>query len=984
MATAPKGEHVKFFKEFKPQIEKELAKVGYDKNRPVADQTLRRVNSVRALTFGIVFGLFILFPSWYVRFVAILPPNIEQDIEFPILEQTSLTQKLTRRVQKKQKKDEKETLIAEFFPVYNENISDQELIAVLKKRLKEKEEQIVKLESVIEGKDLEIHNLQEKSRSNVGRLGAASKQLSVLKKRKLEEGNGDDEPKNACICSNIAQGHKLVEIFPIQKDGTYIGKIHGRTGGESPVKLAIFPKIAKNSEVSDRQILNRSNLLWNILGLISGSTDASEVTRILKSLIRNRFQIFREAAMKAGKPFLKKLSGWETLSIKTSLNMTNSCFRNLKAALIKLKADVFASEYGLRKVAQPFLKRIRENSVREKLSLVSTAGAVPKLLPCFRVNDLQKYIGDIVSDLAKNKKLNFQDRFNDQLWIIFSGDKGGSSMKFTLQILNSKNVGSVFNVKVYALYEGLDNYGNMAQVSSKFFKEYLALQNDNCRIGGHGVKVFLGGDFKFLYTVMGHQGASATYPSLKDTIHKDHLASSFHKGEAHTPENCKQYYELRQVSDYMEQFSANLLDEHKGGTHVTGKHHESIAESWLLPIKNLNCIVPPILHILLGITLKIYVMLLGFCRAKDAEAIDNPEQIEKRDRLSKMWEDTSEQLLLCRPEIEKFADDFVDFVNIQARFAAGLKGDYEKVLEIAENSDDSIKEVDPDYEKCFSHICVAVPIDSNVNWFQCDTCSKWCHFICQGISSLEEEAVASSPTNCFRCRGVEKEGLENFLSDKRESKAAHQTTLHLAKVKLESECDRLKGEVDDTIGPFETHLVDTLSELKVDRQVYHGNSFIGNHCKILLSNIDKLLSVLDECPIEQSQFKEILTIFDALMKLCMKKSFLSQDEIDEVGSLCNKFGEKFPLYFPEESILPKMHELIFHIPRFVQAHGSLGLFSEEEGESLHAVFNNYNRQLACVRDSQQRFQLLVENQELSGVIDRTLAKPRPRNKTTSD
>ena len=49
---------------------------------------------------------------------------------------------------------------------------------------------------------------------------------------------------------------------------------------------------------------------------------------------------------------------------------------------------------------------------------------------------------------------------------------------------------------------------------------------------------------------MGHQGTSSSYPSLKATIHKDHLAKGFYKGEAHTPENCKKYYDLLQVSDY--------------------------------------------------------------------------------------------------------------------------------------------------------------------------------------------------------------------------------------------------------------------------------------------------------------------------------------------------------------------------------------------------------------------------------------------------
>ena len=45
--------------------------------------------------------------------------------------------------------------------------------------------------------------------------------------------------------------------------------------------------------------------------------------------------------------------------------------------------------------------------------------------------------------------------------------------------------------------------------------------------------------------------------------------------------------------------------------------------------------------------------------------------------------------------------------------------------------------------------------------------------------------------------------IKKNLSAKRESKPAHQTTQHLAKLELESECDGLEGELDDTIGGLE-------------------------------------------------------------------------------------------------------------------------------------------------------------------------------------
>ena len=65
---------------------------------------------------------------------------------------------------------------------------------MLKKGPKEKQEQIMKLEPIIERKDLQIHDLKDKSCTNFGKLGAASKHLTGIQRHKLEERNGDDDP----------------------------------------------------------------------------------------------------------------------------------------------------------------------------------------------------------------------------------------------------------------------------------------------------------------------------------------------------------------------------------------------------------------------------------------------------------------------------------------------------------------------------------------------------------------------------------------------------------------------------------------------------------------------------------------------------------------------------------------------------------------------------------------------------------------------
>ena len=62
---------------------------------------------------------------------------------------------------------------------------------------------------------------------------------------------------------------------------------------------------------------------------------------------------------------------------------------------------------------------------------------------------------------------------------------------------------------------------------------------------------------------------------------------------------------------------------------------------------------------------------------------------------------------------------------------------------------------------------------------------------------------------------------------------------------------------------------------------------------------------------------------------------MSENEKETLKSLCSNFGALFPAYFPKSTFTRKIHELVFHELRFIDEHGTVGLFSEEEKESLH-------------------------------------------------
>ena len=139
-----------------------------------------------------------------------------------------------------------------------------------------------------------------------------------------------------------------------------------------------------------------------------------------------------------------------------------------------------------------------------------------------------------------------------------------------------------------------------------------------------------------------------------------------------------------------------------------------------------------------------------------------------------------------------------------------------------------------------------------------------------------------------------------------------------------SECEAQKELIVAYIGDRERQLLETLDSIKVVCQAYHGNVFIGNHCKIILNNYEKLCSVASDEPEFHEHISESFQIYSELDKLISAKRFLTEVEILSVKELCKGFG-KFTVNFPNETVTRKMHELIFDVPCFFGKAQNIGI-----------------------------------------------------------
>ena len=156
-------------------------------------------------------------------------------------------------------------------------------------------------------------------------------------------------------------------------------------------------------------------------------------------------------------------------------------------------------------------------------------------------------------------------------------------------------------------------------------------------------------------------------------------------------------------------------------------------------------------------------------------------------------------------------------------------------------------------------------------------------------------------------------------------------------------------------------LLETLGRIKVIYQAYHGNVFIGNHCKIILNNYKKLCSVASDETELHEHISASFWIYSELDKLISAKRFLTEVEILSVKELCTGFAQfKFSKWNCH-----KLHGVIFDVLHFLAKHKTLGYLSEEEGESLHCSINKQLQQYQSMRSEGAKLVHVVKNQELS-------------------
>ena len=125
----------------------------------------------------------------------------------------------------------------------------------------------------------------------------------------------------------------------------------------------------------------------------------------------------------------------------------------------------------------------------------------------------------------------------------------------------------------------------------------------------------------------------------------------------------------------------------------------------------------------------------------------------------------------------------------------------------------------------------------------------------------------------------------------------------------------------------------------------------------------QIAEVLVEMPDAHNGFREVCHLLRRLQPLLKARRFLDEKELDLLETLCLEVGVVFPRVF-KGSVAPKIHYLVFHLPRIARHLGTVGGVREDNLESKHAIGNSLRRRLACVRAEEEKLKLMLQLDEV--------------------
>ena len=117
--------------------------------------------------------------------------------------------------------------------------------------------------------------------------------------------------------------------------------------------------------------------------------------------------------------------------------------------------------------------------------------------------------------------------------------------------------------------------------------------------------------------------------------------------------------------------------------------------------------------------------------------------------------------------------------------------------------------------------------------------------------------------------------------------------------------------------------METLDKIEVVGEASHENVFIGNHCKSIVSNSEKLCSLVLDEPAFHDHISESFGIYSEHHLIVLSKRFFAKAETLSVKELWTGLG-KLTKHFPNETVT-RWRNSCFDVLRFFGKAQNIGI-----------------------------------------------------------
>jgi len=604
------------------------------------------------------------------------------------------------------------------------------------------------------------------------------------------------EVKETLVITN-KQSKNILEvsrpIFTTMSDGTVkkttvketYAKVTTRTKNKEnkdPDKNELTRQTMRNRRISANEVID--HLTENI-------TDKK--AEMVSQIIDSEGKEFANKVKRGSKTLQENeaLTDEQTNSLMTGTRVPELAFRQMRTVFKKvLGYSPIASQDKVRKLREKIMIVKKEDWKVELKTIFRNKQGQEKDIstetPVISVKDLPNYIEKLAN--GESGELDFS---MGCLPVCFDADAGGGRFVASFTFLNSLD--TKVKLHPFLLFEGSDNRKNMEITLGEFTSEIENLQGKVIKIDDMDLKIeiFALFDLCALNCLIGKQNHSSTFPCAWTNVQKNHLSAEAHSNKPHTPSDCPAIKFLT-IRDYETNVSHHKVEHSGKQLAKTGKDFGSVVANNLFPLHDILRYIPPVMHIIMGLTndsikeLKVSVIKLD-------EPASNPvldgHKIEVQKKLVEMYD-----------EVENLENQES---NIYLAITVVLN-DLKRVVLIKENNmDEASKIAKENYPakirinknkpkpQCDADLCLIFEVDVVHDWDAMFTCKNMCsiHIRCEGVALIDPDDEIPSDYTCKKCAtdSSNMEWIEKALETEMKNlkHKQNQVTKRIASVKAE-------------------------------------------------------------------------------------------------------------------------------------------------------------------------------------------------------